>query len=115
MHHRILKVIYGLYDLTFQELLEIDGGLTIHQRHLQFLAAEVFKSINNLNPIFMTSFFQIRQIPYLLRKGAVVNLPDTYTHKYGINSTHFRACLLWNSLPSELKKTAKLYCSLKIR
>ena len=103
LHHRILKVIYGLYDLTFQELLEIDGGLTIHQRHLQFLAAEVFKSINNLNPIFMTSFFQIRQIPYLLRKGAVVNLPDTYTHKYGINSTHFRACLLWNSLPSELK------------
>ena len=48
LHHRILKVIYGLYDLTFQELLEIDGGLAIHQRHLQFLAAEVFKSINNL-------------------------------------------------------------------
>ena len=35
------------------ELLVLDNKLKTHQRHLQFLVTEIYKSKNKLNPSFM--------------------------------------------------------------
>ena len=37
---------------TYDELLALDNKLKIHQGHLQFLAIEIYKSKNTLNPSF---------------------------------------------------------------
>ena len=38
---------------TYDDLLALDNKLKTHQRHLQFLAIEIYKSKNKLNPSFM--------------------------------------------------------------
>ena len=38
---------------TYDELLALDNKLKTHQRHLQVLAIEIYKSKNKLNPSFM--------------------------------------------------------------
>ena len=38
---------------TYRELLASDNKLKVHQRYLQFLAIEICKSKNKLNPSFM--------------------------------------------------------------
>ena len=59
IHHRSLKIVYNSYDQTYEEILTMSNVTSIHQKHLQFLAIEVFKSIMKLNPEFMWSFFNI--------------------------------------------------------
>ena len=48
LHERALRLVYDDKDLTFQELLDLDGSVTIHQRNLQKLAIEMFEIKNNL-------------------------------------------------------------------
>ena len=49
-HKRALRVLYNSFDKSLEELLQIDGSVTIHQRNLRTLMIEVYKSINRLNP-----------------------------------------------------------------
>ena len=48
--------------------------MCVHQRHLQYLALEVFESLMHLNPEFKWSYFNENPIPYELRKGIKVFL-----------------------------------------
>ena len=77
----------------------------IHQRHLQYLALEVFKSLMHLNPEFMWSYFNENPLPYDLRKGIKVFLPPVQSFRFGLNSIHFRGSILWNNLPSSMENS----------
>ena len=44
IHERTLRVAYQDYKSTFLELLQRDNSITIHQRNLQVLATESFKT-----------------------------------------------------------------------
>ena len=48
IHHRTLQVVYDDFNKSYDELLEQNKDLSIHQRHLHYLAIEVFKSIMHL-------------------------------------------------------------------
>ena len=50
LHERALRIVYRNDDLTFQELLDKDGTITIHDRNQQKLAIEMFKVKKNLSP-----------------------------------------------------------------
>ena len=69
LHYRTLKVVYSEYDKSYEELLEMNKSASIHQRHLQFLAIEVYKSLMHLNPGLMWSYFSEKPLPYNLRNG----------------------------------------------
>ena len=71
--------------------------------YLRALICKVFKSLNNLNPEFMWSYFIFKNITYKTRKGPLLRLPAAKLTSYGINSVFFRACLLWNSFPQSIK------------
>ena len=88
---------------NYDELLRNNNEVSIHQSHLRALICEVFKSLNNLNPEFMWSYFVFKNITYNIRKGPLLRLPAAKSTSYGINSVLFRACLLWNSLPQSVK------------
>ena len=51
------------------QLLELNNDLSIHQRHLRYLAIEVFKLIMHLNPQFMWFYFEEKPMPYNWRDG----------------------------------------------
>ena len=56
IHHKALKVVYNS-NKNYDELLRDDNKVSIHQSHLHALICEVFKSLNNLNPEFVWSYF----------------------------------------------------------
>ena len=56
-HKRALKAVYQNYDLSLLDLLSIDNEVTIHVKNLRFLMAEVYKSLNCLNPEFILIYF----------------------------------------------------------
>ena len=42
--YKTLQVVYDNYMATCDEFLALDNKLKVHQRHLQFLAIEIYKS-----------------------------------------------------------------------
>ena len=79
---------------SYDELLRNNNEVSIHQSHLRALICEYFKSLNNLNPEFMSSYFVFKNITYNIRKDPLLRLPAAKSTSYGINSVLFRACLL---------------------
>ena len=108
IHHITLQIVYDDFNKSYDELLELNNDLSVHQRHLRYLAIEVLKSIMYLNPQFMRSYLEEKPIPYNLRDGNKLVLPKTKSSRFGINSLQFRRSLLWNNLPVSLKKCQSL-------
>jgi len=108
IHYKTLKIIYQSDD-GYNDLLLKTGTVSIHQRHLRFLMTEIYKSISQLNPEFMWSYFTKKDSSYSLRKGPALSLPKTRTFYYGTNAVHFRGSLIWNNLPADVKTSNSLY------
>ena len=121
IHCRALRAMLNNFSLSFEEMLEFTGDVTIHEKNLRSLALEVYKSLNEFNPSFMKEFYSSKKTSYDFRRGKLFLLPPSL----GCNSWLFRSILLWNNLPEHLKelpingfkkslKFCKLYCKCKI-
>ena len=108
IHHRTLQVVYDDFNKSYDELLELNNDLPIHQRHLRYFSIEMFKSIIHLNPHFTWCNFEEKPMPYNLRYGSKLVLPKTKSSRFCINSLQFRGSFLWNSLPVSLKNCRSL-------
>ena len=64
IHHRTLKVCI---DNSYNNILLRSNSVSIHQRHLRFFVTEIFKSISQINPEFMWSFFEQKKLSYQCR------------------------------------------------
>ena len=89
-HHKVLKIVFNSDD----ELLQMSNKITIHPKHLHALICKFFKILNNSNPEFIRFYFKFKNITYNVRNGPMLKLPNTKFAYYGINSVHFRTCLL---------------------
>ena len=67
------------------------------------LAFEVYKTLNNLNPIFMKDYFLQKTTTHNLRIQNPLLIPKVETTTYGIKSLSFQGPKIWNSLPDEIK------------
>ena len=99
-----LKDVYGIDD-SYSNLLWSRNSVSIHQRHLRFSVTEIFKSISQINPEFMSSFFKTKKLSCNLRKGPILNLPSTQSTYYSTNAIHFRYSLIWKNLPAKVKSS----------
>ena len=99
IHHRTLQVVYHGFDKSYDELPELNNDVSIHQRHLRYLAIELLKLIMHLNRHFIWSYFEEKPMPYNLRDGSKLVLPKTKSSRFGINSLQFGGSLLWNNPP----------------
>ena len=104
IHRRTLQIIYNDYQKSYDEVLDINKDVNIHQKHLRLLAFQVFKSIMHVNPEFMWSCFNANTIPDNLRNGNRLLLPPAKSVNFGINSSIFGGSLSWNNLPLNLKR-----------
>ena len=107
IHERALRIAYDDYVSNFETLLEKDAALSIHQRNIQTLATEIFKTKNDLNPSFMKNIFCPVNHKYNTRN---VNLshPNPRTVSYGLETFGYRANQIWNSLSGEIKSVEDL-------
>ena len=54
--------------MIHHDLLNFSNYVSIHQRHLRFLAIEFYKSIMNINPEFMWESFSKNPVQYIYEK-----------------------------------------------
>ena len=108
LHERALRIVYQNNDLTFQELLEKDGSVTIHDRNLQKLAIEMFKVKHNLSPLPVQEIFSIQNTTYNLRNNRNWQIPRVRTVNYGTDTIRYRGPITWELLPVELKNMESL-------
>ena len=73
-YHKALKVVYNS-NKNYDEFLRDNNEVSIHQRHLRALICKVFKSLNNLKPEFMWSYFVFKNMTYSVRNGPLLRLP----------------------------------------
>ena len=51
--YRTIQVVYSENHKSYEELLQNNKDISIHQRHLRILVLDVYKSIMQFNPEFM--------------------------------------------------------------
>ena len=105
-HIRALRTVTLDFVTPKEKVLETYNAVSIHKTNLNFLATEVYKSIFQLNPSFMWDFFVLKSAVYNMRHGPLLQLP--MRSECTKNSFVFRAVLLWNNLPADLKNCPNL-------
>ena len=65
IQYKALKIVYNSNE-SYKDLFLLNNEVSIHQKQLRILATEVFKSLADVNPDFIKSYFTIKEIPYCL-------------------------------------------------
>ena len=108
LHKRALRLLYKNDTLEFQELLDLHGDVTIHQKNLQHLAIEMYKVKNGIAPVPFQNLFKKKEITHHLRHQATWLLPKVNTVNFGTETIRYRGPLIWESLPYEVQKSPSL-------
>ena len=88
---------------TYSSLLEKCGYTMLHVRCIKIIASEVFKSLNDLNPILMSEMFTVKDISYDLRDSNILLQPKFKKITYGKNTFKYYGSHIWNLLPKDVK------------
>ena len=81
IQYKALKIVYNSNE-SYEELLLRNNEVSNHQKRFRILVTEVVKSLADLNPDFMKSYFTIKEIPYCLRKGNFLKIPSARSARY---------------------------------
>ena len=108
LHERALRIVYKNDNLTFQQLLDKDNSVTIHDRNLQRLAVEMYKAKNGLSPLPMQALFSQQNYTHDLRNKKHWVVPAVRTVVYGTETIRYRGPKTWELLPTEIKEAKSL-------
>ena len=89
IHERSVRIVSGDNESDFEDLLEKNKEIAIHQRNLQVLMIEVFKIMTGNDPPIMGNFVIFRE--------------NTHNLRYGSETISYTTPLLWANLPEEYK------------
>ena len=109
IHERALRIVYEDFQSSFGELLKRDNSCTIHQRNIQTLAIEIFKTLNNLNSNFMKDIFvEKKNTGYMLRSDDELESMNIRTVHLGEDTLRYLGCKIWKIVPEDIKKSTSL-------
>ena len=108
LHERALRVVYKNDQLTFQQLLEQDNSVTIHDRNLRRLAIEMYKVKNHLVPLPVQELFSESLNTYNLRKERCWEVPRVKTENFGKETIRYRGITTWELVPKYIKESKSL-------
>ena len=57
-----MKELYCDHSSNFQELLQRDNSVTIHQKNIQALAIMMYKVVNNIPPTIVSELFSFSML-----------------------------------------------------
>ena len=114
VQERSLKFILNDYDKTYFQLLDISKKPSMEVKRLRILITEIFKTLNDSNPVFMKDIFHYCQNKS--HKKHNLHVHSRNISRYGNNSLRVRGVHVRNSLPEnmyELKDVLKGWYGLK--
>ena len=88
LHERCLQLIYNDKRSSFEDLLEKDNSVSIHNKNLQALAIEMYKIHTKTSPEIMQEIFLVKEKGnYNLRNQSDFVVPQDKDVNYGLEST----------------------------
>ena len=102
------RIVYKDSHADYEALLTLDNAVSIHQRNLQYLMIEIYKTKHNLNPSFMSEIFETRNVHYDLRTKNNLCIPKARTTSYGIETVRYLGQKLWQTLPHRIRESQSL-------
>ena len=105
MHMRGLRFLYEDYVLSHEELLQKAGKETMKVNRLRSLCIEIYKLINNINPMYMNKIFKLIKTSRAVRSNYKLNLnvPTINQVSFDDKSLRYFGPKIWNSLPFHIK------------
>ena len=91
---KALRLVYGDYGSTFEELLEKDNSFTVHHYNIQTLCIELYKVFTGHSQTIFSDLFERKNISYSL-----CSQPD---YK-GSNSLRYFGPIIWSLIPKKIK------------
>ena len=108
IHERALRIVYNDDFSPFQDLLEKSGTVSIHHRNLQLLAIEIFKTLHDLSPSFLSEIFKPSNTKYDLRNSNTLVSKNINTTNSGLETVFYLAPRIWEQIPEEIKQSKSL-------
>ena len=107
VQERSLKFILNDYDKTYFQLLDISKKPSMEVKRLRILITEIFKTLNDSNPVFMKDIFHYCQNKS--HKKHNLHVHSRNTSRYGNNSLRILGAHIWNPLQENIKSTDSVY------
>ena len=103
IHERALRIAYNDYFSDFNSLLRKDNNITIHQRNVQALSVEIYKTLNDLNPTIMHDVFSVKGHNFSTLKQNLA-YPNPRTISYGVETFGYKASQIWSKIPRDIQQ-----------
>ena len=101
-----MRIVYDDYTSSFDDLLRMDGSVTVHHRNIQLVAVEMFKVKNGFCPEIMKDLFQLRQDSNGTSKFIIPRVNNEYMGKL---SLRYFGPVVWETmLPNVYKEINNL-------
>ena len=81
---------------------------SIHQRDMQILATEVFKTKNDLNPVIMEDVFKFENLSYNFQNVKTLNRSNVNSVKYGTKTISSLSAKIWKILCNNYRELSSL-------
>ena len=105
LHERCLRLTYNDKKSSFEELLEIDSSVSVHDRSLRALGTEMCKIYHGISPTIMKEIFTLRhQNQYNLRNWTYFDTPKVRTLNHGSESVRYLGSKIWEIIPAYTKE-----------
>ena len=109
LHYRALRIIYRDEVSTFDQLLKKDKSFTIHQKNIQTLAIEMYKTKNCMSPSFMQEIFTTRNDLQDIRSQTdFCTASNVRTEHFGKDTLNHFGLQIWDLIPNDIKKLDNL-------
>ena len=108
IYERYLRLMTSNYELSNEELLDLTDEISPHQRCLNSLMTEVYKSLNGISPDIVNDTLAVSKHQYNTRHYNLFVTDRPKTDRYGRNSIPYSANQIWNLLPRQTKNSVNL-------
>ena len=110
IHVRPLRIAYKDNVSSFENLLLMDNPVTVHQKNLQLLMIEIYKTRHYINPSFMKQIFEEKVLPYNLRCSDKLQLPKAKKTGLGTDTVRYVCVRVWGggSMGGTTTRTEKI-------
>ena len=105
IQERALRFIFNYYKLDYQSLLIKSNNVV---KRMKSLCTEVFKTLNGLNPVYMSEIFKLNNSSYSSRRPYDLKIPRVNQTTFGLKSVKCEGARLWNHLPNMIKSAESL-------
>ncbi len=106
IQERALRFVFSDFSSSYSQLLETACVNSLETTRIYFALIEVYKSLNNLSPMYMQTMFEKKDIPYDFLDNIKLIQPRFHTKTHGYYSFRYFGSKILNMLPPEIKNVA---------